>query len=126
MTRKLIEEYEKWRLEVNLDKTEYMCIEGNYQDLEIEKEMRIRWCDEYKYLGVTISQDYTVDKANYEHNVEGRKAIVIVNGTLWDRNISKENKHQMYNTIVKSIITYGCEVWPIRMETVTIIKSPRK
>jgi hypothetical protein len=28
MTRKLIEEYRKWGLEVNIKKTEYMCIGG--------------------------------------------------------------------------------------------------
>jgi len=33
LTRKLVEEYTKWSLEVNVNKTEYVCIGGLQQDL---------------------------------------------------------------------------------------------
>lgn len=36
MTRKVKEEYKKWGLEMSLNKTEYMCIEGIQQDLQLE------------------------------------------------------------------------------------------
>ncbi|XP_045464709.1 uncharacterized protein LOC123673965 [Harmonia axyridis] len=41
----------------------------------------------------------------------------MLNGVLWDKNISKENKKRIYNTIVKSIVTYSSEVWPIKAKT---------
>lgn len=36
MTRKLFQEYKEWDLEVNLKKTEYVCIGGQQQDLILE------------------------------------------------------------------------------------------
>lgn len=41
----------------------------------------------------------------------------MLNGILWDQNISKENKRRIYNTILKSIMTYGSEVWQIKKTT---------
>jgi hypothetical protein len=39
----------------------------------------------------------------------GREAVALMNGILCDQNITKESKTQMYNTVLKSIITYSCE-----------------
>ena len=42
----------------------------------------------------------------------------MMNGILWDKNIAKENKRRIYDSIVQSIITYGSEVWPLMIRTV--------
>lgn len=123
MTRKLVEEYAEWGLEVNLDKTEYMCIGGEHRDLIIENGQRIKQCKEYKYLGIKISQNGTLDEAIRERNMQGRKAIGMLNSILWDKNISKENKKRIYNTVVKSIITYSAEVWPIKEKTAKMLTA---
>ncbi|XP_030751599.1 uncharacterized protein LOC115879091 [Sitophilus oryzae] len=49
--------------------------------------------------------------------MQGRKAVSILNGILWDKNITIENKKIIYNSIVKSIITYSSEVWPLKEKT---------
>lgn len=69
ITRKLIGKYEKLKLEVNGDKLECMCTEGEQQDLEIEKRIQIRQCKKYKYLRGKISHDGTLDKGIYERKV---------------------------------------------------------
>lgn len=114
MTRKLIEEYKKWGLEINIKKTEYMCIGGTQQDLTLGNGEIIKHCDAYKYLGMTITQEGNVDRAIEERNNQGRKAITLLNSILWDQSISNNNKHRIYNAIVKSIITYSSEVWQIK------------
>ena len=113
MTRKLIEEYNKWGLEVNLKKTEYMCIGGEQQNIILEQQQQeIKHCQKYKYLGMHITNDGSLDKEIKCRNNQGRQAIRQLNSILWDKAVSKQNKHKIYNSIVKSIISYGSEVWP--------------
>ncbi|XP_030751615.1 uncharacterized protein LOC115879109 [Sitophilus oryzae] len=57
MTRKLNEDYEKWGLELNIKKTEYVCIGRQQQNLRIVTGQVIRHCSSYKYLGIKISKD---------------------------------------------------------------------
>lgn len=57
--------------------------------------------------------------------MQGTRAIALLNGVLWDRNINNHNKKQIYDTIVKSITTYGCEVWKLKEKNKTKVKSHR-
>ncbi|XP_044749542.1 uncharacterized protein LOC123310188 [Coccinella septempunctata] len=89
MTRKLVEEYKKWGLEVNVKKTESMCIGGTPQNITLEDGTQISHCTEYRYLGMKLTHDGTLDAAIKDRNVQGRKAISMMNGILWDQSISK-------------------------------------
>ncbi|XP_045480901.1 uncharacterized protein LOC123685289 [Harmonia axyridis] len=91
MARILIEEYKKWGLEVNIEKTRYMNIGG-----------------------LEISDDGRLDQAIKKRNSLGRRAITRLNSIIWDQHISKSNKHRIYNTTIKSIVTYGSEVWQLK------------
>ena len=117
MTRKLIEEYKKWGLEINIDKTKSMCIGGTPQNIILEDGKVIGHCDHYKYLGVNITQDGRLDAAIKNRNIQGRRAISMMNGILWDQTISKANKKLIYNTILRSIVTHSCEVWQMKQST---------
>ena len=58
MSRKLIEEYMKWRLIVNVEKSNYKAIADTSQDLILEESMGIfKHCNAYKYLGVILTKD---------------------------------------------------------------------
>ena len=111
-------------MEVNFSKTEYMSIGGIQQDLILEEHQKIiKCCQKYKYLGMNITQDGTLDEAIRERNIQGRKAISLLNSVLWDKNISKSNKHLIYNSIVKSIITYGSEVWQLKERSKRLLEA---
>ena len=108
MTRKLIEEYRRWGLEVNIGKTEKMCIEGDNQNIVLEDEREIKCCSDYKYIGLRITNDGTLDEAIKKRNTQRRQAICMLNSILWNQNISKENKkkniqlhYQEYSNIWK-------------------------
>jgi len=62
MTRKLKETYEKWGLDMNLNKTKYLCIGETHNNLKIDKDSEIEFCQEYKYLGVIFDTSGTDDK----------------------------------------------------------------
>ena len=123
MTRKLVAEYRKWGLEVSISKTEKLTIGGDQQDIELDDGQRIRSCERYKYLGVWVSQDGRLDHAIKDRNLQGRRAIAMLNGVLWDQRISKDNKKLIYTTIVKSILSYGSEVWQMKSRTQDILKA---
>lgn len=49
------------------------------------------------------------------------ESIRLLNSMLWNRTISKENKHRIYSNIVKSIVTYNSKVWPLKEKNNKII-----
>ncbi|XP_060527378.1 uncharacterized protein LOC132702628 [Cylas formicarius] len=123
MMRKLIEEYKKWGLEVNLPKTKYMCIGGAQRDLLLEDGQAIKSCETYKDLGMYISSSGTLDYVFKERNNQCRNEITMLNTFLLDQKITRRNKHLIYNTIIKSIVTYSSEVWPLKERTMRTLEA---
>lgn len=68
--RKVMEQYEKWGLEINVKKTQYtrMSIGRERNELVTEKGV-ISGTSEYKYLAVQITED------GKEEKIDRRKAI---------------------------------------------------
>jgi len=56
MARKLKEEYEKWRLAINLEKTKYACMGEGKETLKFDGGEEIKPCTECTYLGTKIDQ----------------------------------------------------------------------
>ena len=55
MVRKLFEEYKKWGLKINLEKTFCVGCGAETKDLILEEQKGyIRGCEEFKYLGVKL------------------------------------------------------------------------
>jgi len=44
MMRKLKETYEKWGLDMNLNKTKYLCIGETHSNLKLHKDSEIEFC----------------------------------------------------------------------------------
>ncbi|XP_057670224.1 uncharacterized protein LOC130902259 [Diorhabda carinulata] len=70
-----------------------------------------------------ITNDGRLDEAITQRNNQGRQAIRQLNSVLWDKQISKENKHRIYNSIIKSITTYSSEIWPLKEKTVKMLEA---
>ncbi|XP_060525285.1 uncharacterized protein LOC132701394 [Cylas formicarius] len=100
-----------------------MCIGGAQRDLLLEDGQAIKSCETYKYLAMYISSSGTLDYAIKERNNQGRKAITMLNTLLWDEKITIRNKHLTYNTIIKSIVTYSSEVWPLKERTMRTLEA---
>ena len=102
MTRKLKETYERWGLDMNLNKTKYLCIGQTHSNLKLDKDSEIESCQEYKYLGVIFDTSGTDDKEIGSRVIQARKCIACLNGILWSEDIRKERKLNIYNALINS------------------------
>ena len=93
MTRKLKEAYEKWGLDMNLNKTNYLCFGETHSNLKLHKDNEIEFCQEYKYLGVIFDTSGTDDKEIRSRVIQARKCIACLNGILWSKDIRKDIEH---------------------------------
>jgi len=75
MTYKLKETYEKWGLDMNLNKTKYLCIGETHINLKLDKDSEIEFCQEYKYLGVSFDTSGTDGKEIISRVIKARKYI---------------------------------------------------
>lgn len=89
ITQKLVANYRKWGLEVNVRKTEMLTIGGNQLSIELDDGRQISIL---KYLRVLLAQDGRLNTAIMNRNMQGRTAIAMLNGVIWDQRISKEKK----------------------------------
>ena len=123
MVRKLTDDYEKWGLKINTNKTEYLVIGENDSDPEVEINTSIKKCNEYKYLGSFISQEGTSKKDVTYRAHQGRKSIRSMNALLWSNQIKLETKMTIYKSIVEPILTYGAECWQLTMKNKQLIET---
>jgi len=111
MTRKVKETYEKWGLGMNLNKTKYLCTGEMHNNLKLDKDSEIEFCQKYKYLGVTFDTSGTDDKEIRSRVIQARKRIACLNRILWSKDIRNERKLNIYNALIKSSLLYGSETW---------------
>ena len=78
---------------------------------------------ECTYLGIKLdhSGDNTVGMKN--RVTQAKQAINALNSIWWSKNITKNKKLQIHQTIVQSILTYGAEVWQIPREIKRILST---
>jgi hypothetical protein len=99
---------------MNLNITKYLCIGGTHNDLKLDKDNEIEFCQEYKYLGVIFDTSETDDKEIRFRGIQARKCTACLNGTLWSEDIRKERKLNIYIALIKSSLLYGAGTWRLR------------
>jgi len=102
MPRKLKETYEKWGLDMNLNKIKYLCTGETHSNLKLDKESEIEFYQEYKYLGVIFDTSGTDDKEIRSRVIQARKCLACLNGILWSEDIRNGSKLNIYNALIKS------------------------
>lgn len=116
MLAKLTEEYNKWGLQLNMEKTQYMVIGGRSENIELESGT-IKNTDTYDYLGVTISEDGR-DKMDIMRKVgKSKKMIKMLHPILWNKNLTNKTKKNIFKTMIEPVMTYGSEVWVMDTQT---------
>jgi len=74
MIRKLHEQYKKWGLYINYDKTEQLVIGREGNDMVLGPN-NSRDCVRFKYLGVMLTKEGTSNEEIDNKIIQGRKAI---------------------------------------------------
>ena len=77
---------------MKLNKTKYLFIGETQNNLKLDKESEIEFCQEYKYLGVIFDIGGTDDKEIRSTVIQARKCIACLNGILWSEDIRKGRK----------------------------------
>ena len=96
IARKLKEEYEKWELAINLEKTKYGCMGKGKEIIKFDDGEEIKPCTECTYLGTKIDQlgDNT---AEIKHRIsQTKQTLNALNSVWWHKNITKNRKLYIY------------------------------
>jgi len=110
---KLQEEYSKWGLIVNIAKAKCLSLGTNTNHLELDNGDIITGCTEFRCLGSIFTKDRR-DTKNIRHTVtQARKIIGALNGVWWSKDITKNQKKMIYNSMVKSVLICGAKTWSL-------------
>lgn len=81
-------------------------------DSPVNMPLHIKRYTDYKYLGLQVRLNGTLDKAIRRTKYAAKEICCNVKQYLEQRT-SQESKMRVYYTIVKIIVIYISEVWPI-------------
>ena len=103
------------KLTVNTNKSKIMCfankVPNHLPHLRYNEEA-IEWVNEFKYLGVTFSRQntFTSGLGLLCHQAQRAQTVVDLH-VLKHKTLSVEYILDLFDTLVKPILTYGCEVY---------------
>ena len=121
----LEERLEDWRrrledvgLKVSRSKTEHLPPKGETGNIKLKEydgngSANLPQCPAFKYLGTTIHQEGGC-KAEVELRIgKAWNKWRELTGVLCDRKVPKKLKVLIYKTVVRPVLMYGNEAWPI-------------
>jgi hypothetical protein len=93
----------------NIVKTKYMSVGTDTNLLKMDNGDIITGCTEFRYLGTIFTKDGR-DTKNVRHRVtQARKIIGALNGVWCSKNMTRNRKKMIYNSMVKIVLIYGAE-----------------
>ena len=113
LVNKIKEESEKVGLYLNKDKAKLMFIGDNTQDTVTVDGTSVERVKEFNFLGSFITTEGESKKEIDRRLGIGRSTVGKLQ-TIWgDKNITRNTKLRILNSMVFSIITYGSETWTL-------------
>ena len=115
----IIENYcNHWGLEINVDKTKFMVLNStnrqNYSQSDPSPTLngkQIERVTSYCYLGVVITCNGNFKNAVDSLYIKGLSASFSLRKTIDRRFIDVKCHDQLFNMLVRPILTYGCQIW---------------
>lgn len=99
-----------YRLKLSLSKTEYMVVSRYPEESDLElDDGSLGYTDSFTYLGSKIESKNTLESEINNRMAKFSKNISFLYPLLRERNIPREVKVSIYNTILKPILLYGSE-----------------
>ena len=103
-----------WHLKINVAKSKIMIFNSknnNYGPFSVDNE-NLEIVTNYKYLGMMISRSTSFDLGINSLCKKSIKATYLMNKTLWNADFIPVDIYlKSFDTLIKPILTYGCEVW---------------
>jgi hypothetical protein len=106
-------------LVINENKTKYLrCRRGNYKmDDLYTNNTRLEEIHSYKYLGSIINRGNSIEEEIRARIMSGNKTYAN-RSILKSKLVCKNSKLKIYRTIVRPVVTSGCETWVLK-ESIT-------
>ena len=79
--------------------------------------MYLEQVQSYKYLGSTVNNDNSKAGEIQHRMTLGNKAYYANQIFFKSRLVSKKSKLKLYCSIIRPIVTYGCETWVLKETT---------
>lgn len=107
------EKMEEEGMEININKTKIMVIGDKDIKINIEiNNVKIEQVEEFKYLGVTLEETGKQEAEINERIDKTIKLYYAMNQKFINKKeITKQTKIKVFNTIYRPVLTYGCESW---------------
>ena len=105
-----------WGLEVNVEKTKCLVFKNGGRKNRLDKWYyngnEIETVSEFKYLGFIFSSSGKFKTGLDNLLARGEKALFDMMSSINDYNdMTFDMKLSLYDSLVKSVICYGCEIW---------------
>ena len=112
----ILEQYcNRWKLEVNLDKTKVIIFSRRrkvFMADMIYKNSSIEQVYNYQYLGVNISFTGNLKQASIDLSAKATKALFSLNSKIKEySDINVETLSKLFDTLIQPILTYASEIW---------------
>jgi len=85
----------------------------NLEELQINS-MYLEQVQSYKYLGLTVNSDNSIEEEIQNRITLGNKAYYASQFLFKSRLVSKKLKMKLYWSIIRPIVTYACETWVLK------------
>jgi len=112
-----LEEYcDRWKMEVNMDKSEMMIFRkgGRLSNKEKfhYKGQQIKLTAEYNYLGVILTPQMKFGKHVKARNLKAKNCLNATwKGFLNKKSITLSSKYKLFQSVCRSVQTYAAQVW---------------
>jgi sorting nexin-29 len=106
-------------LKINEGKTKIMRVSREqYPVGEMVRcgDMEVELVGEFKYLGSTMTSGNEVGVEIKARIASGARCLYSMKEIMKRRIISRGTKFQIYKTIIRPVVTYGCETWRLTRE----------
>lgn len=106
-------EVSKMGIKINQNKTKYMIIsttKATPSSIRIgDKEYK--GVDSYKYLGAVFTTKYDTLTTIQDRIQAGNRSYFSMRKMIQSKILSRKTKLAIYKTVIRPVVTYGCEVW---------------
>ena len=116
---------ERKGLKVNIGEMEVMVSsrKGTQVKIKDSQGTSLRQVNKFKYLGVTISEE-----GRSEESVRARVSAAWgkwrgISGVICDKNMPRKLKINLYMTVIRPVLLYGAECWPVRKKEEQILEK---
>lgn len=117
--KRYMEYYKKWKITLNVAKTQAIFFTWRrsvevprVQHLYINRECRIKWDSDVKYLGLKLDKKLLF-KCHIQHAIEKANKAIGLLYPLISRNssLSTDNKLLLYKVALRPTWSYGCQIY---------------